>query len=72
MIELIPIVKENVSVGDVDRRDRTIITFNFLRIDIVLKMAPLGTRNDVSSDFDLLSAPYGQLSARELYTREPC
>ena len=41
-------------------RDCTVITCHFLSADIVLRMAPLRSRNDVSSDLDRLRSMYGQ------------
>lgn len=38
----------------------TVITCHFLSADIVLRMAPLRSRNDVSSDLDRLRSMYVQ------------
>ena len=43
-----------------DRRDCTVITCHFLSADIVLGMAPLRSRNDVSNDLDRRRSVYGQ------------
>jgi hypothetical protein len=48
------------------RRDCTVITCHFLSADIVLRMAPLRSRNDVSSDLDRLRSMYGQFEGSRI------
>jgi hypothetical protein len=43
-----------------EQKGCTVITCHFLSADIFLRMAPLRSRNDVSSDLDRLRSMYGQ------------
>lgn len=48
------------------RRDCTVITCHFLSADIVLRMASLRSRHDVSSDLDRLHSMYGQFEGSRI------